>query len=823
MRKLNPLAILAVVLDILLLCICLFHLSSITDRAQVPFDIVEDGDRTLVRSVLDAHAAGSLETGDEIITWDSRPIRISEYVEFAADRESIGKVAHLGFRRAGQNLATDVVLVPYYSSLRFTIITGFVGLAFWLIGIFVLLSRPNDHVARVLHWSIILMATSIFLTQARIVPYEWFSLFNRCLLLLVYPTAGATFFYFSTLYPRPRFGSRILKGSVILGPAVIIAAICISFFMVAAKSGDPGFFGRFQLSYDACHFLLFLYGFGTVSSMVHSYVKAQATEERRKLQWIMWGFAVGPTPFIVLIILPQLLFSVDLVPEEYATLFLVVVPLSLAVSFLRYRAVDIGVLVNRSVVYFVLTIFIGAIYVAAVLLLASSIGGKRISDEYLLVIALSLIVAIVLNPLRHGVQRFVNETLFPARSRYRELVRTISSEIHTALTVEQLFKVAATIVQRLLPVSSVAVYSYGDGLMSLRQIAHANPLPLFQLSEQHARGFTLSKVYVSSSATSFRRSDVDSTRGDLLEKLGFSAGIPLRSESGQLLGILLINPRLETRRFDEGEIDLLKTIGQHVEEALDRLQLQERLILEREGKKHAEELNKLKSNFVASVSHELRTPLTSIRMFADTLRETKEQKPRKRKEYLNIIIGETDRLARLINNVLDFSKIESGLKEFHFAEVDSLDVIRRSVDAMRYQIEMNGGTIRVKTPKMLPCLTADGDALEEVFVNLLSNALKYSTDRKQIALTGRKRGTTVEFAVTDKGLGIAEADLPHVFERFFRVRDEQNKQVGGAGIGLAVVQHIVEAHGGTITVTSKEGKGSMFVVRLPIKRVESNL
>jgi signal transduction histidine kinase len=823
MRKLDPLAILAIVLDFLLLCICLSHLSSVDNRAKVPFDVAEKGELVLVQSVLDKAAAKGLKTGDEIITWDSKPIRISEYLEFAADRETVGGVAHIGYRRGTENLSADVVLIPYYTSLRFTIITAFVGLAFWLIGFFILVNRPDDHVARVLHWSIIFMATTIFLTQGHVDPSGWFSLFKRDLLLFVYPMAGATFLYFSTLYPRPKFGSRVFKGSVIVGPAVIIAAVCISLFTTAAKSGDPDFFRRFQLSYDACHFLLFLYGSGTVASMVHSYVVAQTTEERRKLQWVMWGFAVGPTPFIVLIILPNLLFSADLVPEEYATLFLVVVPLSLAVSFLRYRALDISVLVNRSVVYFVLTVFIGAIYVAAVLLLASSIGGKRVSDEYLLVIALSLIVAIVLNPLRHAVQRFVSETLFPARSRYRELVRTISSEIHTALSVEQLFTVAARIVQRLLPVSSVAVYSYGEGMMVLRQVAQANPPPLFQLSEKHAREFTLSNVYVSSSVVGIRRSDIDSTRGDLLKKLGFSVGIPLRSESGQLLGILLINPRLETRRFDEGEIDLLKTIGQQVEESLDRLRLQEKLILEREGKKHAEELNALKSNFVSSVSHELRTPLTSIRMFADTLRETKEGRPRQKREYLDIIIGETDRLARLINNVLDFSKIEGGLKEFHFAEIDAHDVVAKSVNAMRYQIEMNGGTIRIKIPKTLPCLRADGDALEEVFVNLLSNALKYSGERKEISLTARKNGGYIEFSVADKGLGISETDLPHVFERFYRVRDDRSKQVGGAGIGLAVVQHIVEAHRGTITVTSKLGKGSTFVVHLPTHETGNSL
>jgi signal transduction histidine kinase len=301
-----------------------------------------------------------------------------------------------------------------------------------------------------------------------------------------------------------------------------------------------------------------------------------------------------------------------------------------------------------------------------------------------------------------------------------------------------------------------------------------------------------------------------------LSKLGISVGLPLGGESGQLFGMLVANPRLDTKRFDEVEIDLLATIAHQAEEVLGRLQLQEKFFIEREEKRHAEELNALKSYFVSSVSHELRTPLTSIRMFADTLRDQKVGRSKTRKEYLNIIVGETERLGRLINNVLDFSKIEQGLKEFHFARIDLLEVVRRSVAAMQYQVRMDGGLLRVKVPRRLPPLVADGDALQEVILNLLSNALKYSVARKDVRLTVKRDGKAVEIAVADKGLGIAEKDLPHIFDQFFRVKDDRSLQVGGAGLGLTVVKHIVEAHQGMISVTSKLGAGTTFVVRLPL-------
>jgi len=816
MKKLTPPALAAFVLDLAILVVCILHLPSIESRAHVPFEVTEDRERVVVSSILDNHASSVLSVGDVITNCNAESVGGDEFIEFTADRESIGNTLRIGFRRGNENRETSVVLIPYYTSLRFTVITGFVGFAFWLIGFFILWNRPDEHVARVLHWSIIFMSATIFLTQARIDPTDFFLVFKRELLLFAYPMAGATFLYFTTLYPRPKLGPGALKGPIILGSAFLIAAVAVVLFSKAVVGGGAEAFNRFQLSYDILHFMLFLYGIGTIASMVYSYVVSESREERRKLQWILWGFVAGPTPFIGLIIIPQLLFSTDLVPEEYATLFMVLVPLCLAISFLKYRLLDIGVLINRSVVYTVLTIFIGTIYAAAVLLVVSAVGGKRISDEYLLVIAFSLVVAIALNPLRLAIQRFVNTTLFPARMRYRESVRMISSEFHKVISVEQLFNASISMLAQLLPISSSAVYSYKGGSMVLQQADRANPIAKFLLSEQHARDIGSSRVYTVSSAVNVHRQDIDTTKEGLLRKLGFAVGIPFLGESGQLLGMLLVNPRAETRRLDEGEIDLLLTIVHQTEETLERLQLAERFILEREGKRHAEELNMLKSYFVSSVSHELRTPLTSIRMFADTLRETKAVKAKQSRDYLDIIVGETDRLARLINNVLDFSRIEAGLKEFHFVSVDFHDVVNKSVDAVRYQVEMNGGNIRVKIPKALPRIDADADALEEVIVNLLSNALKYSPGKKEISLTVRKDGRYVECDVGDKGLGISETDLQHIFERFFRVKDDRSNEVGGAGIGLSVVQHIVEAHGGTITAHSTFGKGSTFRVRLPI-------
>ncbi len=822
MGKFSPLALAAGVIDVLLLGICIAHLPSIAQRPRVPFSATESGDQVYVRIILDAKSARDLQTGDEVISWDTQPVREAEYLEFAADCGSIGDTVAIRYARGGAIASTVVQLVPYYPTFRFVITTAFVGLAFWIIGFFVLFSRPNEHAGRILHWSIILMAATIMMTQGRIAPSDFFSVFSRTVLLLVYPLSGGIFLYFSTLFPEPKFGPRALKASVIITPSVIMSGVMIMFFLQASSSLAAHAFHKFQILYDSCHSLLAIYGLGTIASIVYSYVIARTKEARDKIQWLMWGFTIGPLPFIALIIIPQLLFSIDLVSEEYATLFLIVVPFSLAISFLKYQVMDIAVLINRSIVYAVLTIFVGAVYVAAVLLTASAFGGAGVSQEYFFIILSSVIIAILLNPLRIRMQRFVAVTLFPTREEFRASVREISNELHRMISVDQLFEGIGNIVHRYLPVSVVAVYEYAGGRMTLGGKRVPALLPQFQLSELHAREIAAPKIYASPSSVNFRREDIDTTKGALLSKLGFAVGLPLLTESGRLLGMLVTSPRAQTKRFDEGEIDLLSTIGHQSEEALERLKLQEEFITEREEKRRAEELNQLKSYFVSSVSHELRTPLTSIRMFADTLKDRKLSGTKTSNEYLNIIIGETDRLGRLINNILDFSKIEQGLKEFHFVQTDIRGVVRKSVAAMRYQVQLEHANLLVSMPLRLPTLKADPDALQEVIMNLLSNALKYSTKRKNLRLIVRRKAHSIELSVADKGIGIPKKDLPHIFEQFFRVKDERSRQIGGVGLGLTVVKHIVEAHRGTISVSSRLGEGTTFTVRLPLTPSDEN-
>jgi len=226
-------------------------------------------------------------------------------------------------------------------------------------------------------------------------------------------------------------------------------------------------------------------------------------------------------------------------------------------------------------------------------------------------------------------------------------------------------------------------------------------------------------------------------------------------------------------------------------------------------------LSRLKSDFVANVSHELKTPLALIRLFAETLELGRVPSEEKKRQYHGIINKESRRLTQLINNILDFSRIEAGRKEYRFVRADPGAVVRDVVDAYRFPIEHMGFTLDLDVAEDLPEMEIDPEALSQALINLLNNAIKYSPQEKSIRVWARREGDRVLVTVVDRGIGIPKAEHKRIFEKFYRVENSLVHTTKGSGLGLALVQHITEAHGGRVEVTSAPGEGSAFTLSLP--------
>jgi two-component system, OmpR family, phosphate regulon sensor histidine kinase PhoR len=226
----------------------------------------------------------------------------------------------------------------------------------------------------------------------------------------------------------------------------------------------------------------------------------------------------------------------------------------------------------------------------------------------------------------------------------------------------------------------------------------------------------------------------------------------------------------------------------------------------------------LKSDFVANVSHELKTPLALVRMFGELLLSERVKTEDKRKQYLEIIVSESERLTALIENVLDFAKVERGKAEYDFAPGDVGAVVTRAAEIYRHRAEREGVSIALSVSEGLPQAMIDARALELSVLNLIDNALKYAQDGGSVKLSVERQGDQIAVSVSDLGPGIAASEQTQVFERFVRGKGARAGQVRGSGIGLALVKHIAVAHRGSVTVQSPitaDGKGSSFVIRIP--------
>ncbi len=226
-------------------------------------------------------------------------------------------------------------------------------------------------------------------------------------------------------------------------------------------------------------------------------------------------------------------------------------------------------------------------------------------------------------------------------------------------------------------------------------------------------------------------------------------------------------------------------------------------------------LNRLKNDFIATVTHELKTPLSSTRVLVDTLLDGRFEEQKQAYEYLQLISKENERLSHLIDNFLTFSRMERNKRAFSMSRVSPVEIANTATDAVRTKFEKANVKFNLDIARPLPMLHADKDAMVTVLINLLDNACKYSYDNKQIELKVFTEDSSVCFAVKDNGIGMGRRVTKKIFKRFYQADSSLSRQTEGAGLGLAIVRFIVNAHKGSISVESKAGKGSTFTVRLP--------
>jgi len=231
---------------------------------------------------------------------------------------------------------------------------------------------------------------------------------------------------------------------------------------------------------------------------------------------------------------------------------------------------------------------------------------------------------------------------------------------------------------------------------------------------------------------------------------------------------------------------------------------------------HVRQVEEMRREFVANVSHELRTPLSIFRGYLETLLDDPHQPPGELLRILEIMERHSDRLNALVEDVLSLARLESPGAELDLSEVDLAELLHSIMRDWEKRFAAKQLKSHLNFPGNLPLLQADENRVQEVIYNLLDNAVKYSQPGGTVFLRAEIEGDRVRISVADQGVGIPEADLPRIFERFYRADKARSRELGGTGLGLSIVKHIVQLHGGTVEAASEPGKGTTISVLLPV-------
>ncbi len=786
-------------------------------KASLPLQVRSFDNRILVTE----NYGEGVHVGDQILAIDGTTVNTESQIEFLLDGRRIGASIPVSLFDGERTKEVITSLVASYPTLGFPIICLLIGLAFWGTAAFVMMKKPHEEAPSVLYGVLLLFSLAIMTSAGNYAEEPVFvGYLTRAAGNISYVGGIAAFVHFSMVFPQRRWRNLKLFSFALYSIAVLIASALVTTESLAIARRSIDWAASYHGWQSILRGFLLLGVVGGLLNLLYSSRRAQAEAERRKTEWILWGAAVGASPFLFLQIVPQLFGSSMLIPEEFSMAFLLIIPISFSIAVLKYHVFDIEVIIRRSIVYALLTGLVVGMYflviAAGTTLLQGIIGdpGKLVS----LIAAFS--IALLFNPIRRRVQNFVDRTFYRVQYDFREAVKSLNNEIKETVTLNQLAQLVIERIDSLIPVEKIALIVVAEPGHRMKVIAHRG----LDVAAKHIPSLRVEEITTDLTLPVARPEivepgiPIDVGMAHVFERWGISVALPLTILAKQIVGVIVLGDKRSALRYSVSDLDLLMTLASHIALAVERLQLQEQLIIGEIENKRLEELNALKSEFVSSVSHELRTPLTSIQMFAETLLSRNIKSEKKRKEYLRIIQGESERLTRLINNVLDFSKIERGVKQYNFDSVNVRDLLRDVLKTMEYQFDKRKFKVNARVPKTVPLIKADRDAVAEAIINLLSNAIKYSGIKKRIDIRMRSNTKHITIEVRDYGIGIPRPELENIFEKFYRVLEGTARHASGAGLGLALVKHIMDAHGGEVKVQSEVGKGSTFTLVFSVRR-----
>jgi signal transduction histidine kinase len=702
----------------------------------------------------------------------------------------------------------DVQLIPYYPKALYPLIYLFIGLFCLVSGILVFLFRTEDRRARIYYWASLALSSALIINSGFFcVRKDWLTYLPGILFYVLFPLSPALLLHFSLSFSKKKI--KIGK-FLIYGPALIFAAAMEVLFLLSSLKSSIEINRYYQSVIYVHRFYLILFIFLTIICLVISYRKTTLEEEQAQIKWIFYGLFVGLGPFILLYEFPLAIGKkIPLISEELTIVFLIFVPLGFAISIIKYKLMNIELVINRSIVYFILTVFTISIYLFSVTLLQNIFSKFFSVQETVVSVIGALMAAVIFYPARKKIQEFVDKAFYRVSYDYRKSILSFNERARKMANSDHLVDFFLFKVKETLPLDYAGIFIYllaqtGQKFLIERD-GEKNLSSLAYLSS------TSDKIYARKKAVRSEE-NMDFSQEKALEEKKIDLLIPLTFQTGGLAGFLSIGKKKSGERFTHDDLEILLALARELIVNLERIVLQEEVIYERVEKDKLSELIRMKTEFISSVSHELRTPMSSIRGLAEILQAGKIKDKKKENELMRLMADESGRLSRFLHNILDFGKIEKQIKTYHFEKTEIQPVIKDTVNLFQHRLETAGFSLRTDLPDEPLFLEIDQDAIRQALTNLVDNAIKYSSNDREILVSLLEKGNKIEIQVKDKGIGIPDGEKGKIFEGFYRHHEASQHNPKGVGLGLKMVKYIMDAHKGEIKVESQPNKGSTFIL-----------
>lgn len=798
--------------SVLILFTGLFGLNRLMLKADLPF-LYSFHDNQVVSS---EHYNG-IQPGDVLLSVDGINVNSIYHLETFLDGKSIGDDIFLEIISKGnRKFPIHIHLARYYKDLNFIIISFLVGISFWITAVFLIIKKFGENSVNVLIWILLLFSLATMTSPGKYFNgNDFIAYIVRASHVSSYLVGSILLLRFTFTFPRVRI-PYYKKLIYILYAVTFVMCIVLVYYQLNSISADSS---EWVYEMDKLWYLTqTLILTSIILSAVNLYITYRNLEsipEKKKTEWIFWGLSAGAGPFLLLWLLPRLLGFREVIQEEFLLVFLILVPVFFAMAVVKYHVFEIEIFIRRSILYTALTFITIAIYFIIITVVA--VFAKDLMIEYgdFVSIFLILLIAFIFNPLQIKLRYFIDKIFYREEYNFEKTVSRFTEGVKTQNTVHSLCNYFIDELEKTIPVKKIALIDTNDPEAFVRILSKKNFDNTDELVTDINIGHFVNrqKKLIADELKVEPGSFAEIDHSGILNKRGINVLIPFRIEPESFTVAVLIGDKLSGLRFSIKDIELLNLLTSNMAISLKKLQLQEELILEEMENTRLIELNKMMTYYVSSVSHDLKTPLTSIKLFTEILKDQSNYKNENSTEYLDIIEGESDRLGRLINNVLNFTKMEKGLKEYSFGKISLNECIEDVLRILEYQFKMDNFTVTKSLNENI-YITADKDAVTEVLINIISNAVKYSPDKKYLRISAGIEENLAVVKIEDEGIGISQEDLKDIFKPFIRLKHSNINHTGGAGIGLSIVKNIMDAHNGKIEVKSIIGKGSCFILYL---------